>query len=322
MHSVRLALDELRQRIPGLRPVESTGSSLEVALARQDPPEMQESRLLEDSRARAHPVPVDVLPAVTAFLDGIQESRVAAYIGAVPLVIGRVAAVVRERVERRLVTWQDDAPREQSVYGPWSRLPQRENALFQEHGLHTREVRLDEEPTAIHPYSALQRAANAVKEDREALERGLATRFASEHAGTLYLDGSLPTSEEVLSSDRVVGVVKSHHTLYVRGADLGVVLALESGTRSSVFAVESRRRPPVASWYLRLRDPEGRDPFWGLVRIEIPMGVFESEGAAAADERSGWVLAERSPIALPDGRWDTMAYGIRNCEEFLRAANR
>ena len=26
-----------------------------------------------------------------------------------------------------------------------------------------------------------------------------------------------------------------------------------------------------------------------------------------------------SPLSLPDGRWDKMAYGVHDCEEFLRA---
>jgi hypothetical protein len=34
---------------------------------------------------------------------------------------------------------------------------------------------------------------------------------------------------------------------------------------------------------------------------------------------SRWILAERAPLALPDARWDRMVYGIRDCEEFLRA---
>jgi hypothetical protein len=38
-----------------------------------------------------------------------------------------------------------------------------------------------------------------------------------------------------------------------------------------------------------------------------------------ADEVSRWVLAETAPLSLPDGRWDKMAYGIRDCEEFLKA---
>jgi hypothetical protein len=31
------------------------------------------------------------------------------------------------------------------------------------------------------------------------------------------------------------------------------------------------------------------------------------------------VLAERAPVSLPDKRWSTMVYGIRDCEEYLRA---
>ena len=38
-----------------------------------------------------------------------------------------------------------------------------------------------------------------------------------------------------------------------------------------------------------------------------------------ADQISLWILAEASPLALPDARWDKMVYGIRDCEEFLHA---
>jgi hypothetical protein len=38
-----------------------------------------------------------------------------------------------------------------------------------------------------------------------------------------------------------------------------------------------------------------------------------------ADEVSRWIMAEASPLALPDARWDKMVYGIRDCEEYLRA---
>jgi hypothetical protein len=41
--------------------------------------------------------------------------------------------------------------------------------------------------------------------------------------------------------------------------------------------------------------------------------------SARADEISRWIIAEGSPLALPDGRWDKMTYGIRDTEEFLRA---
>jgi hypothetical protein len=41
--------------------------------------------------------------------------------------------------------------------------------------------------------------------------------------------------------------------------------------------------------------------------------------AARANLISRWILAESTPLAMPDGRWDKLVYGIRDCEEFLRA---
>ena len=116
-----------------------------------------------------------------------------------------------------------------------------------------------------------------------------------------------------------VGVVKSHRTLYARGD------ALDDGARARGSASGracswSRRKSGerVASWYLRLRDPRGHDPMWGLVRVEIAMPGSDDIGARA-DEVSRWILAEAQPVALPDSRWDKMVYGVRDCEEFLRA---
>ena len=88
-----------------------------------------------------------------------------------------------------------------------------------------------------------------------------------------------------------------------------------------MFAVSSPNgwRATVASWYLRLR--EAPSPLWGLVRIEASMPTDSNRSALSvrADQISRWVLAEAAPLALPDGRWDTMAYGIRDCEQYLKA---
>jgi hypothetical protein len=132
----------------------------------------------------------------------------------------------------------------------------------------------------------------------------------------LYIDGGISRSARVASSSSAVGVIKSHRTLYVEGDALRIVLALEKGERSSVFRVSPRSRSSVMSWYLRLRDAKGRDAMWGLVRVEI---AECDRPAERADEISRWVLAETTPLSLPDGRWDKMAYGVRDCEEFLRA---
>ena len=60
---------------------------------------------------------------------------------------------------------------------------------------------------------------------------------------------------------------------------------------------------------------------FGLVRVEIaePPLASTSEIRDRADEVSRSILAEVVPLSLPDSRWDKMVYGIRDCEEFLRA---
>ena len=61
---------------------------------------------------------------------------------------------------------------------------------------------------------------------------------------------------------------------------------------------------------------------WGLLRVETAL-PDKSEPlqsiAARANLISRWILAESTPLSLPDGRWDKMVYGIRDCEEFLKA---
>src|SRR5256885_1992477 len=91
--------------------------------------------------------------------------------------------------------------------------------------------------------------------------------------------------------------------------------------RSSPHRCASSTHSSVASRYLRLRAPVGHDPLWGLVRVEVAeeRGASSSKVGKRANEVSRWVLAESLPLAVPDGRWDKMVYGIRDCEEFLRA---
>ena len=132
----------------------------------------------------------------------------------------------------------------------------------------------------------------------------------------LFVDGGISRSARVSASSCAIGVIKSHRTLYVEGDALRIVMGLRRGERSSIFRVSPRSRHSVLSWYLRLREAEGHDPMWGLVRVEA---ADCERPAERADEVSRWIIAETSPLALPDGRWDKMSYGIRDCEEFLRA---
>ena len=76
------------------------------------------------------------------------------------------------------------------------------------------------------------------------------------------------------------------------------------------------RRAPVYSWYLRIRPNDGQDLYFGLMRIEVAASERTLE---MADEISRWLLAERSPLSLPDLRWDKMIYPIRDCEQYLKS---
>jgi len=326
-HRRQLTTRALRDALGDVaRAVGASGASLEVSLPAQEQARTRASPLLHDTTMRAHQVAAGTPhdgEGFVAFLDGVQESRVVAYVGTVPIVHGRTGAVVRARVDRRLVTWGDGARTDDALYLPVAAVPTPLVDALAATGCPVIDTSDDTLPIEeAHPQQLLRRAVHLVQRGREALEHALAESWCtSPGAAALYVDGGLPPSPTVLHSGRAIGVIKSHHTLYAAGPALATIMALGAGERSSVFVVETRWREPVASWYVRLRAPGHHDPLWGMVRVECPLPVLASAESpdAAADRMSRWVTAEASPLSLPDARWDTMAYGIRDCEVYLRA---
>lgn len=274
--------------------------------------------VLEDAALRARRVPGVPEASFRAFLDGTQVSRVVAHLDGIPIVHGTAAAVVRERADRRMRTWRQPLV-SRRVYAPLEHLPASERRALTDSGFDAADTLEGRRVESLHPFALQDAAVHAVQEDREALELELASAWCADPAGTLLMDGSIAGSDRVARAHCVVGLVKSHRTLYAESDGLRLVLGLPQGHRSSVFRITSPRRTPVASWYLRLRESPGPDPLHGLVRIEAADAFTGGALTARADEVSRWVLAEALPLALPDARWDTMLYGIRDCEEFLRA---
>lgn len=279
--------------------------------------------LIEDGPMRAHRVFEPPVSGFTAFLDGTQASRVlyASEMG-VPVVHGTVAAVVRERRNKRLYTWRHVVTHR--LYAPRSRLPAGLWSGLLESGIELRDTsdREEDAPPAVdHPVALRDAAIHLLQKDREHAEIELAVEWCEREAQPLLVDGGISGSDRVAASPCAIGVVKTHRTLYAEGDALARILGLRRGERSSVFRITSPKRAAVASWYLRLRDRSGADPMWGLVRVEIahPDRAEEHAIGERADHVSRWILAEVTPIALPDSRWDKMVYGIRDCEEFLRA---
>jgi hypothetical protein len=286
-----------------------------------DAPRLISATMLEKGPLRAHRVFDAPVPGFRAFLDGTQRSEVASYLIGAPIVLGHAAAVVRERRNRRMHTWGRPLV-ETRIYCPSSMVaPDAWATLESAYGDTLVDTSDGGADLTSHPFALRDAAVHRVQAHREELEQRLAERWCGQERDPLFIDGGISGSEAVAVSGCTVGVVKSHRTLYAEGDALAAVLALQHGFRSSVFRITSPKRTRVASWYLRLRDPTGHDPMWGLVRVELahPAPDAVDRIGERADEVSRWILAEASPLALPDARWDKMVYGVRDCEEFLRA---
>lgn len=285
-----------------------------------DPPILRAAEILEGREMRA--IRVDSLPAgedgFAAFLDGTQRVQILAQEYGIPIVLGTVSAAIRVRIDRRMQSWGRRTPLvERRLYLPFAYL---EHTTDYADGpfqiIDTSEPDSNGVIPSQHPASLMERAVKKVLEDRERAEQSLAEAWCESEEGTLFIDGGIGGSSAIATSNLVVGVVKSHRTLHAEGDALRTVLRLEAAERSPVFRLTSRSRTSVASWYLRVRGAQARDAMWGLVRIEAPEEDWSSD---RADEISRWVLRESSPLSLPDQRWDKMAYGVRDTEEFLRA---
>ena len=320
--SIREALRALRNAPllrdeSGLLIVSSAGPALELTPADATPPRLDAPVPLESDALAVHAVGEPAV-AFAAFLDGIQSSHTE-YNGrnGVPVVGGTVAAVIRRRTDRALHAWRGSPKILHAFYAPFAIMGERAVGWLRSSGIDVIDtLERGDAPEARHPLELLALARNAVQRNRERLEVELAESWCESETEPLFVDGGISGTRNASQSPLAVGVVKSHRTLYATPESLSVITALEAGMRTAAFEIRPKHRTTVASWYLRLRDPRGRDPLFGLVRVEIARDSWTTE---RADEVSRWVLAERAPVSLPDKRWSTMAYGIRDCEEYLRA---
>ncbi|HXT17997.1 MAG TPA: hypothetical protein VN706_20365 [Gemmatimonadaceae bacterium] len=320
--SFRGAVRVLAQLLPGAALASGTEPPLEVSARPTEPARTISTIVIEGGAMRAHRVFDAPTVGIAAFLDGTQVSRtIFATDEGIPFIYGTVAAVIRERRNRRLYTWRHLVWHR--LYAPRTRLTAELVERLEANGIAVRDVTATEDgaPVGDHPLAWRDAAIHLLQRDREAAEQELAVDWCGREERVLLIDGGISGSERVAHASCAIGVIKSHRTLYAEGEALARVFGLKKGERSSVFRVTSPKRATVASWYLRMRDRSGIDPMWGLVRVEVayPERADEPPIGRRADLVSRWILAEAAPTALPDGRWDKMVYGIRDCEEFLRA---
>jgi len=302
----------------------------------------------EPGTALCHPVPATRSTGFRYFLDGTQRTLPAFFSSSIPIIASITAAAVLERdtdgncaIMRGMLrlkhTWI--APRRsgdpavarfiaaverQGVAAPGT--PRSSgNPLVIDPIDPNGELDDPEYQAALGDFGRLVNLSyDRARLLRQDLEEDLLEAWAaatSDSDGWIVVDGALRNAQP-----RMVGLVKSFTRQYLTGEAAAALLRLPPGHRSPAFEVhDSRptnsspgsgwRGKPVVCWYLRLRDATGRDPRYGLVRVETDVSVRDT---AQIDELSSWILAERIPSATADARWATLLYPVHYLEQILK----
>lgn len=267
--------------------------------------------LVEGAELEAQPVPDRGnarVPPEVSFLAGFARWGVVACDGIIQLVDAYVAAAVRRRDSRGLLHTTFEHNRAFAV-APVDRMTP---ALRQALEASAPDVEPIDGDLARQPARYLETVESTVRRVRAGLERDLAEKCIARLGAEewLVLDGLLSRSPAVARHPRALGVINSHGTQFLEGRGLERALTLPAGHRTSVFAVRGgHTRTEVYSWYLRLWPWEGNDLLYGLLRVEARP---DPASIGLASELSGWLVAERAPLATP-------LYPLHNVEEYLKA---
>jgi hypothetical protein len=307
-------------------------------------PEMQDDLSVQayplESTYHTYPVPF-TLPADGAcsefrfFEDGRQRTIQIGYIRAeyasnlvlIPVHFFVVAAVILERVEKRLTLWNEPVV-EQGIFVARSLVPDQSIlTAFEQDGYLIVDTDGKDIGHGGDYYDMRRRALRRAKEHRLKAEQDLITRWrkAKEAMDSfLIVDGTLMNMRDENNVDRCVGVSKSFGSRYFDVSTHNRILQMSEFDRSWTFrfhAPEDDQRKGVrerVSWYVRLRAKHNPEPEFGLVRIEISK-QYSDDASAMADKISKSLLSERLPTAYPAPRWDKHLYPIRECENYLNS---
>jgi hypothetical protein len=275
------------------------------------------------------------------FLDGVQSSREIGRIEMAPVIVATVAATIVNRCERRFSRMPLESPPAlvQAMILPRSTGDTRVEAFWQlllEAGFS--ELGPEEVPSSPHlvldsaeymaeadpsDYVGMRESARVrVRALRERLEGGMLRRWEGDDRvldseDWIAVDGQLKDLRE--SNRRAIGLIKSVARPEFVGKDVGMLLDLEPGMRTTSFVPDWQLRRDQSeqrtSWYLRMWPQQrGADALGSLMRIE----VHRDTPPESVDEISCWILAERAPLAKPDPRWPAMIYPIHYVEKILK----
>jgi hypothetical protein len=276
------------------------------------------------------------------FLDGVQSSREIGRIGMSPVIVSTVAATIVNRCGRRFSRMPLESPPVvvQAVILPRSAGDAGVEAFwglllaagFSELGpnevpstphlvLDSAEYIAEADPSDY--VGMRERARVRVRGLRERLEGGMLRQWEGDNRvlddadAWIAVDGQLENIRE--SNRRAIGLIKSVARPEFVGKDVGMLLDLEPGMRTTSFVPDWQVRldpgKQRTSWYLRMWLPQrGADALGSLMRVEAPRETEPDQ----VDEISRWILAERAPLAKPDPRWPAMIYPIQYVEKILK----
>jgi hypothetical protein len=270
--------------------------------------ELTAAEPIENEELQVHPIPdrsAARIPSAVSFLNGFERWSVAAYDGVAPIVRAHTSAAVRRRDARGVLRTTRERIRD-FVIAPLDRMStarRRELSAAYSDIESVASERLGQPDLFFEGVGALVRRA------RRRMERELAeeTLMELQNDEWLVLDGLLSRSPVAAEHPRALGVVQSRGAPFLAGKGLERALTLPAGHRTSVFLLPSQTRPAVYSWYLRLWSWEGKDLLYGLLRVEARA---HASIVGQASELSGWLFAERAPLAT--------LYPLDHVEEYLR----
>jgi len=271
--------------------------------------------LVEGNELQTHPIPEPRIPNPISFLNGMERWSVVAYDGVAQIVNAYVAAAVCRRDDRGVLHATLERSRAFAI-APVGCLSPALRALLEQGAPDIEPV---DDALVGQPARYLEQVESTVRRARAHLERELADAATAALGADewLVLDGLLSRSPAVARHPRALGVIKSHGAQFLEGRGLERALTLPAGYRTSVFAVRGgHTRTEVYSWYLRLWPWEGNDLLYGLLRVEARA---DRETVTRASAVSGWLWAERAPLATPATRWDRLLYPLHHVEEYLKA---
>jgi len=151
----------------------------------------------------------------------------------------------------------------------------------------------------------------AAKVQREMTEEGLLVLKEGREPGVIVvIDGSLNGVENAVNMPGVIGIISADSD--VIGGE-SAVLECPFGARSGLDEVGA---PPA--FYMRLRNSDGKNPDFGLVRVELglnPEGGKPDE--VYASDIASLLLRERFPVDMKMRNWDKSIFALKQSGKYI-----